>query len=195
MMAFVMAFTLKNMFYLQKESQIRELLLTPQDYAKLFPLNSLEVDKEEFIQYISKSDASYSGTSVCFDETGNVIVTLWENHTLTPQNRMWIHGRLKRNFEHTKGNEEKTIPEEFPVYPTPESAQGLLLKWAAFVTGTTVIGLALYYSSSQMKNFVGMAVQLGWMGANVYWLELVEGGFSKLMDAIICGMVRFQPFY
>ena len=30
-MAFVMVFTLKNMYYLQKEGQIRELLLTPQD--------------------------------------------------------------------------------------------------------------------------------------------------------------------
>jgi hypothetical protein len=195
MMAFVMTLTLKNMYYLQKESQIRELLLTPQDYAELFPLNSLEVDKEEFLQYVSKSDANHSGTSVCFDETGNMILTLWENNALTPMNRMWIHGRLKKNFENVEGNKEKPVPEEFPLYPTPESAKGLLLKLAAFMTGTTLIGLALYYSSSQMKNFVGMAVQLGWMVANLYWVELVEGGFSKLMDAIICGMVRLHPFY
>jgi hypothetical protein len=195
MMALVTAFTWKNMFYLQKESQVRELLLTPQDYAEAFPLNSLEVYHRNFIQYISQSDASYSGTSVCFDDTGNVIVTLWENHTLIPRNRMWIHGRLRRNFEHQKGHQEKTKPKEVSVHPNTDKAHFLMLKLAASVIGTTMFGLALYYSSSPMKNLMCMTVFVGWMGGNVYWLELVEGGFSNLLNALICGMIRFQPYY
>jgi hypothetical protein len=195
LLTFVMAFTLKNMFYLQKEGQIRNLLLTPQEYAKLFPSNSLEVDKEEFIQYLIQDRTSYSGTSVCFDETGNVIVTLRESRSSKTPNRMWIHGRLKRNYEHSKGDRNPKHREEMPVYPIPDGAQDSMLKLAASLTGTTAIGLALYYSSTPMKNFIGLTIQLGWMGANIYWLELVEGGFSKLMDAIICGLARFKPFY
>ena len=122
-------------------------------------------------------------------------MTLWENNTLTHHNRMWIHGRLKKNFEHTKGKIAKLVPEDSPVYPEQHGAQGLLLKLAVFMSGTSLIGLALFYSSSKLKNFIGMAIQLAWMLANLYWVELVEGGISKMMDAIICGMVRFQPFY
>ena len=122
-------------------------------------------------------------------------MTLWENQTTATQNQMWIHGRLKRDLELSQGKSSKLIPEEPSVYPEQHKVQNLLLKFAVFVTGTTLIGLALYYSSSTMKNFIGMIIQLSWMLANIYWVEMIEGGVSKLMDSIICGMVKVQPFY
>ena len=194
-MTFIVAFTFKNMYYLNREGEIRELLLKPQNYILQFPLNSLEVNRDDFLQLISKGSSDYTGTSVCFDETGSVIVTLYENQTSTLHNRMWIHGRLKKNFEHTKGKISKLVPDEAPVYPEQHGAHGLLLKISVFMSGTSLIVIALFYSSSKLKNFIGMAIQLAWMLANLYWVELVEGGASKMMEAILCGIARFQPFH
>ena len=122
-------------------------------------------------------------------------MTLWENQTMATHNQMWIHGRLKRNMEHSQEKISKLFPDEPPVYPEQHGAQDLLLKIAVFMSGTTLIGMALFYSSSTLKNFIGMTIQLTWMLANIYWVELVEGGMSKLMDSIICGLVKVQPFY
>jgi len=172
-------YSLKGTGFQDQGHHERNYMRNLTDYTSQYPLDNLKVSINEVSKYLKLDQAGMKSAMPSLCQNKHAAAQQFKGKV---GREIWMHGQMKVGFKVKLRNKHGIL----------SNIEYIVTQAMALFAVSHLLVFTIYLANTSLKSYGSMVPQIGWLRANLYRVEYMEGGLSQLTEATLCKRARFE---